>query len=176
MGQYVEKDKFNEMDEDHYKESFEHFDDFCGGEKRIYNRIKENFEKKLKELKTIESIDLYVKEKIEAEKKEPILEEMKKVFQELKENFNENHKNNEDEEKKSFLVDIDKNKENKLGERQKEKENNTEDKGQQRYVSPRNMWKKRFFWVLMCQNKVNTHVVLLFSMLLLLSYKKVLAK
>ena len=53
--------------------------------------------------------------------------------------------NNPSKKNKMDLVDIDKNKENKLGERQKEKENNTEDKGQQRYVSPRNMWKKRFF-------------------------------
>jgi len=113
MGQYVEKEKFNEMDEDKYKESFEHFDDFYGGEKSKFKRIKEtDFEKKLNEIKIIESIEPFVKDLVEAEKKEPILDEMKKVFQELKENFNLNHKNNDGEEKKSLLDNIDKNKEN----------------------------------------------------------------
>ena len=70
--------------------------------------------------------------------------EEKKIFRRF--GYKDKEKDNLNKRNKVDLVDIDINKENKFSEKQKEKENyNVEDKSQQRYVSPRNMWKKRFF-------------------------------
>ena len=109
MGQSLVNDNFKEMDQDKYEESFENFDDFYRGEKITFKRAKEvDFEKKLNEKK---SIDSFVEKLLESEKKEPILEEMNKIFQELKKNYDLNHKN-DDDGKKSFLDNIDENKKN----------------------------------------------------------------
>ena len=136
-----EQEKEENREENKEKEEVKEKKVISGGWK--HRRYNQNHPKSSQEVNNYEDSEEKNINNIRNINKEEEKPEGKKIFRRY--GYKDKDRDNLNKKNEVDLVDIDKNKENKLGERQKEKENNTEDKGQQRYVSPRNMWKKRFF-------------------------------